>query len=87
MRLTLDLPDSLSAELEERAQRAGVSVAEYVKSQLEGLTPKSGSDTHPLIALAERVRAEVAEDGVADYPKDFARNHDHYIHGALRQSE
>jgi hypothetical protein len=38
----------------------------------------------PLVELAERIRREEAGNAL-DLPPDFARNHNHYIHGAEKQ--
>ncbi len=91
MVLTLDLPEALTNELQDRARQAGVSVTEYVAAQLQRLAPQSAADsgpeTHPLLELAGRIRLESTHDGIVDLPTDFARNHDCYIHGAPRRTE
>ena len=91
MVLTLELPDTLSQELEKRAMQAGATMSEYVISELQRLQPvgagEPGVDTHPLIDFAIRIRTGMQPDEALALPEDFARNHDHYIHGAARKSE
>ena len=84
MRLTLELPDLLTEELEKKAREAGASVSEYVANELQRIIPSRApsmcTDTHPIITLATRVRETLPADAASDLPTDFARNHDAYIH-------
>ncbi len=85
MVLTLNLPESLSKDLEKRAVLAGASVSDYIILELQRLQAiEPDAEMHPVVALANRVRSASQTNAEEVLPADFARNHDHYIHGANR---
>jgi hypothetical protein len=70
--LNLELPDSLSRSLEERAARAGQSPNEFVVHSLETILNKAAAD--PLLEALGTLEADTS---------DLGRRHDDYLAQAL----
>ena len=46
-----------------------------------------GSGTHPVIAMIDRLRAEIPASADDDLPTDLSKNIDHYLYGAPKESD
>jgi hypothetical protein len=91
MTLTIEMPSNLEEKLAEEARRVGASVSDYIVQVLTDIVDAPNTwpatEAHPVLRLAERVRASIPKAEWDRLPRDLAENSHHYLYGEREESE